>query len=68
MKKMLFLTFLNRVLEKNRKKYSIIKEQEKSDGMKIVVTAGGTMGHINPALAIIEEFKKHEKSVSPTFL
>ena len=26
--------------------------------MKIIVSAGGTMGHINPALAIIEEFKK----------
>ena len=26
--------------------------------MKIVVTAGGNMGHINPALAIIDEFKK----------
>ena len=31
--------------------------------MKIVVTAGGTMGHINPALAIIDEFKKHEKNL-----
>lgn len=68
MKKMLFLTFLNRVLEKNRKKYSIIKEQEKSDGMKIVVTAGGTMGHINPALAIIEEFKKHEKNLEVLYI
>ena len=28
--------------------------------MKIIVTAGGTMGHINPALAIIDEFKKKQ--------
>lgn len=31
--------------------------------MKIFVTAGGSMGHINPALAIIDEFKKREKNV-----
>ena len=31
--------------------------------MKLFVTAGGSMGHINPALAIIDEFKKREKDV-----
>ena len=36
--------------------------------MKIVVTAGGTMGHINPALAIIEEFKKHEKDLEVLYI
>ena len=30
--------------------------------MKLFVTAGGSMGHINPALAIIDEFKKREKN------
>ena len=39
-----------------------------SDGMRIVVTAGGTMGHINPALAIIEEFKKQEKNVEVLYI
>ena len=29
--------------------------------MNIIVSAGGTGGHINPALALINEFKKHEK-------
>ncbi len=36
--------------------------------MKIVVTAGGTMGHINPALAIIEEFKKQEKDLEVIYI
>ena len=36
--------------------------------MKIVVTAGGTMGHINPALAIIDEFKKHEKNLEVLYI
>jgi len=36
--------------------------------MKIVVTAGGTMGHINPALAIIEEFKKREKNLEVIYI
>ena len=36
--------------------------------MKIVVTAGGTMGHINPALAIIEEFKKQEKNLEVLYI
>ncbi len=36
--------------------------------MKIVVTAGGTMGHINPALAIIEEFKRQEKNLEVLYI
>ena len=36
--------------------------------MKIVVTAGGTMGHINPALAIIDEFKKREKELEILYI
>lgn len=36
--------------------------------MKIVVTAGGTMGHINPALAIIDEFKKREKNLEVIYI
>lgn len=36
--------------------------------MKIIVSAGGTMGHINPALAIIEEFKKHEKDLEVLYI
>ena len=36
--------------------------------MKIVVTAGGTMGHINPALAIIEEFQKQEKNLEVLYI
>ena len=30
--------------------------------MNIIVSAGGTGGHINPALALINEFKKQEKN------
>ena len=36
--------------------------------MRIVVTAGGTMGHINPALAIIEEFKKKENNLEVLYI
>ncbi len=36
--------------------------------MKIIVTAGGTMGHINPALAIIDEFKKNEKNLKVIYI
>ncbi|MBR1749213.1 MAG: undecaprenyldiphospho-muramoylpentapeptide beta-N-acetylglucosaminyltransferase [Bacilli bacterium] len=36
--------------------------------MKMIITAGGTMGHINPALAIIEEFKKHDKSLEVLYI
>ena len=32
--------------------------------MNIIISAGGTMGHINPALAIIDEFKKREKDLN----
>lgn len=28
--------------------------------MKVILSAGGTMGHINPVLAILDEIKKHE--------
>ena len=30
--------------------------------MKVIITAGGTGGHINPALAIIEKIKKEDKT------
>ena len=36
--------------------------------MRIVVSAGGTMGHINPALAIIDEFKKQEKDLEVLYI
>ena len=36
--------------------------------LRIVVTAGGTMGHINPALAIIDEIKKQEKNVDILYI
>ncbi len=36
--------------------------------MKIVITAGGTMGHINPALAIIDEFKKRERDLEVLYI
>ena len=36
--------------------------------MKIVISAGGTMGHINPALAIIDEFKSHESDVEVLYI
>ena len=42
------------------RKYSIMSMKWRRT-MKLFVTAGGSMGHINPALAIIDEFKKREK-------
>lgn len=36
--------------------------------MRIIVTAGGTMGHINPALAIIDEFKKQESNLEVLYI
>ena len=36
--------------------------------LKIIVTAGGTMGHINPALAIIDEFKKNEPNLEVLYI
>lgn len=36
--------------------------------MRIIVTAGGTMGHINPALAIIKEFEKREKNLEVLYI
>ena len=36
--------------------------------MKIIVTAGGTGGHIYPALAIINKFKKEEKKLEVLYI
>lgn len=36
--------------------------------MRIIVTAGGTGGHIYPALSIIKEFEKHEKNVEVIYI
>ena len=36
--------------------------------MRIVVSAGGTMGHINPALKIIEEFQKNENHLEVIYI
>lgn len=36
--------------------------------MKIIVSAGGTGGHIYPALAIIEKFKEHEKNLEVLYI
>ena len=36
--------------------------------MKILVSAGGTGGHIYPALALIDEFKKHDKKLEVIYV
>lgn len=36
--------------------------------MNIIVSAGGSGGHIYPALAIIEEFQKHEKNLNVLYI
>ncbi len=36
--------------------------------MKILVSAGGTQGHINPALAIIDKFKEHDKDLEVIYV
>ena len=36
--------------------------------MKILVTAGGTGGHIYPALALIEKFKEHDPNTEVVYV
>ena len=36
--------------------------------MNLIVSAGGTGGHIYPALAIIKEFQKHEKDLNVLYI
>ena len=36
--------------------------------MRIIVSAGGTGGHIYPALAIINKFKKNEKNLEILYI
>lgn len=36
--------------------------------MKIIVSAGGSFGHINPALAIIKKFQKEEKNLEVLYI
>ncbi len=36
--------------------------------MNIIVSAGGTGGHINPAIALINEFKKQEKDLNVLYI
>ena len=36
--------------------------------MKIIVSAGGTGGHIYPALAIINKFKEKEKDLDVLYI
>lgn len=36
--------------------------------MKVIITAGGTGGHIYPALAIIDEIKKNEKNLEVIYI
>ena len=36
--------------------------------MKIVVSAGGSLGHINPALAIIHKFQEKEPNLEVLYI
>lgn len=36
--------------------------------MKIIVSAGGSFGHINPALAIIKKFQEYEKNLDVLYI
>ncbi len=36
--------------------------------MKVIITGGGTAGHVNPALAIAEEIKRREKDAEILFI
>ena len=36
--------------------------------MKVIISAGGTLGHINPALAIIDILKKYDKNLSVIYI
>jgi len=50
-------------MKKNTCVHNYIENNIINDNMNIVVFAGGTLGHIKPALAISNELKKHKYNV-----